>query len=265
MRIFIFGFLFLLCSHLSSAIEVKSQIVWHWEDEFSELEKEKLQTWLFEVAEHTQKTIGSFPFKMHFHMNRMEGKGEPVPWANTWKYPNQAVHFHVDPAFSLEEFRNDWTAPHEMSHLALPYLGEDNSWFAEGFASFLQCQIMLEMKVYTEESMEAKYASKFDKIKPLVKENKSMLEMCKSMKEKRNYPGMYWGGASYFYLLNEGLEAQGTSFMEVMKSYLACCRFKARGLDKIIEYWDELAQHKTASQLFQDYERLDSKSFFNRL
>ena len=56
---------------------------------------------------------------------------------------------------------NDWTAPHEMSHLAIPYIGEKEVWFAEGFASFMQYQVMMEMGVMTKVLADRAYHSKF--------------------------------------------------------------------------------------------------------
>jgi len=48
-----------------------------------------------------------------------------------------------------------------MSHLAIPYVGEKEVWFAEGFASFMQYQVMMEMGVMTKVLADRAYHSKF--------------------------------------------------------------------------------------------------------
>lgn len=243
----------------------KEHVVWHWEDDFSETEKEKLQNWLYTVLETCEKSIAPFPFKLHFHMHRMENKGEPVPWANTWKFPNQAVHFHVDPNYALQDFLNDWTAPHEISHLALPYLGEDLAWFAEGFASFMQCRIMRDMKIYSHEGMHEHFESKWKMLAPHLNSTKSMSQLCMQMREERNYPGMYWGGASFFYLLNQELERQGRSFEWLLGKYLNCCRSNGRNIKDVLSSWDKILGSNTCANSYEEFQSKSASSIKRRL
>jgi len=69
---------------------------------------------------------------VHFHRRDAGALG------HTRRSRRQSVHFYVDPQFSYDALRRDWTASHELSHLVLPYLGAEHIWFAEGFASDMQ-------------------------------------------------------------------------------------------------------------------------------
>ena len=108
------------------------QIVWHWEDRFSRQEQQKLKKWLFTITYGVEQTLGIYPFEVHYYIHRRNFASEPVPWANTDRNYKQSVHFHVDPSFSFQEFIDDWTAPHEISHLSIPFVGRNQSWFSEG-------------------------------------------------------------------------------------------------------------------------------------
>ena len=145
----------LLVSYTGWAKELPKNIAWHWEDHFTPVEKEKLVDWLEQTTEAVQSTLGTYPFTIHFYMHRRDYANEPVPWAHTSRGSEQAVHFHVDPNYELKEFLADWTAPHEISHLSIPFLGKENSWFAEGYATYLQCQVMYTMGEYNQQSLKA--------------------------------------------------------------------------------------------------------------
>lgn len=116
--------------------EIRTSIVWHWEDSFSPGEKKNVENWLLNVTGAVETTLGVYPFDLHFYLHRQNGSSEPVPWAHTRRDNNQGVKFYIDPSFAPGSFTEDWTAPHEISHLSIPYLGRQHAWFAEGYASY---------------------------------------------------------------------------------------------------------------------------------
>ena len=128
-------------------VEAQTGLVWYWEDTFAKEEKTMVELWVNKVHDATTKLLGPYPFDIHYHIYERANSREPVPWANTWRYPEQSIHFYIDPEYKYESFIEDWTAPHEISHLSLPYIGERNSWFAEGYASFMQYQVMKTMGI----------------------------------------------------------------------------------------------------------------------
>lgn len=139
-----------------------AEILWHWQSPFDSAEQRKLKSWITTTVAAVESTVAPYPFDVHIYFHRLAGKGEPIPWANTNRNDQQAIHFHVDTSYSEGEFLQDWTAPHELSHLLIPYVGRSYSWFSEGFASFMQYQIMAAMGVMKKPRVQKAYQSKVE-------------------------------------------------------------------------------------------------------
>jgi hypothetical protein len=109
---------------------------WVYVDSFELAEKEKLETWITEIYDVTSKTIGPYPFDVSIHFFRSEN-GNPVSFglAKAVEAGRQA-HFYVNPAASLADLRADLTAPHELSHLSIPFFGKKDkqNFFLKTFA-----------------------------------------------------------------------------------------------------------------------------------
>ena len=241
--------IFLCLLILPFAVPAKPGISWHWEDRFSNSQQEKLMEWVETTVDGVEKHVSAYPFNLHIYFHKKPYANEPVPWAQTERSYRQGVHFFVNPRYSLNDFLSDWTAPHELSHLLIPYLGQENSWFAEGFASYLQYQIMQGMGIITEAQAKVRYrrsirkaSNKYDM------ENVPFISAIPVLRGKRDFPTMYWGGAVYFLKVDKALAAQGSSLIEVLSNYLACCRHKRHGLEDLIEQLD----HLSSSQIFSD-------------
>jgi len=239
---------------------------WNWVDDFSETEKEKLISWVSETQQSVKSKIGNYPFVVHYYFHKISNAKEPVPWAHTKRYPDQEVHFHVDPNFSLQEFINDWTAPHEISHLALPFLGKTNSWFAEGFASFMQYQIMKEMGIINQNELNKKFKIKFDENLKSYDSDLPMIDRAKQIRKKHNYPGMYWGGASFFYAWNQKLSKESnTGLCQLFDSYLQCCRMEDKTLEDIVYSLDRISGKTYGVELLTEFKTGKAKSTVENL
>ncbi len=236
--------------------------VWHWEDDFSKSEKEMLTKWLTEVVEGTQRTLGRFQFDVHLHLHRRDNSSEPVPWANTWKWPYQSAHFHVDPSYPYEDFMADWTAPHEISHLALPYIGENNSWFAEGFASYMQYQIMMNMGILSKDEVKKRYNQKITKQRRYFQSDNDMVSICRDLKKSHRYGPMYWGGACYFIQLDQELHKSSTSLFEVVDKYQYKSRFEDRSMEDVVSSFDRLSGTSDASKMLEKFREKPARSVF---
>ena len=227
---------------VSPARPVGAELIWHWEDSFSEAERDKLMAWVEETAAAVEDFVTPYPFDVHIHFHRTSSS-RTVPWANTIRSRRQGVNLHVNPNASANELRADWTAYHELSHLLIPYLGRSHSWFAEGFASYMQYQVMRSSGVLSEEEMQRRYQERIARAERRYDmEDMPFVEAAPMLRQKRQYPTMYWGGAVYFLRVDQKLKAHGTSIPEVIREYVECCRTNRNSdLDFVVGEFDELA------------------------
>lgn len=238
-------------------------IKFHYVDDFNVREKEKMEEWLTITSQATQRVLGIYPFDLHFYMHRADASGEPVPWANTQRSNEQGVNFHVDTSYPLEDFLQDWTAPHEISHLAIPFVGKSNSWFAEGFATYMQNEILLEMGQCTQLDIDTKFKSKLDNARPYYQVEEPYASTAMALRQRHRYPEMYWGGAVFFIQLDALLDKEKSiSLCQLLTKYQACCRLDDENLQNLLTSWDSISSSKLASDLMYDYTTLPAKDIF---
>ncbi len=252
---FLLSTILIASNSFTSTEEPRSNIVWHWEEKFSAEEQEKVEAWLLKVTVATEATLGIYPFELHYFIHRREGSSEPVPWASTRRNSLQGVDFHIDPSYPLQAFLDDWTAPHEISHLSIPFLGREHSWFAEGYASFMQYQLMQTMGICSPEQVNEIYAGKIERCRPSYERDQDFVTVAKELKTRHRYPDMYWGGASYFMQIDKQLsEEYGRTFSGFIKEYLLCCRMEEKSFEELIVFWDELLGDPIFSELLHTYQ-----------
>lgn len=247
------------CVLLFSCAAVHAEVVWYWEDRFSSAEKDKLTAWIDTVVDSVEEAVAPFPFDLHIRFHRTRAYDSPVPWANTIRSRRrQGVNVHVDPDFSRSELLADWTAYHELAHLFLPFLGRDNSWFAEGYASFMQYQLMHAAGVLTREAMWATYRAKIERAaRRYDMPERNFIEAAPTLRARRDYPTEYWGGAVYFLRVDSALRAHGSSVPEVVSEYVKCCRDQNPTLDPTLDHLVESLDRIAGQDLFRrELERL---------
>lgn len=244
------GMLLVLLTGL--AAEARGTVAYLWRDDFSAAEREKLTAWVGETVAALETLVGPFPMDVRVYIHRRDDASEPVPWANTQRYRGQGVHFHVDPDYPLRAFREDWTAPHELSHLILPYLGDAHAWFAEGFASYMQYQVMEAQGVLTAGEAARRYRRNFEAAeRGYDYGDRTFPEAAPKLRAERKYPVMYWGGAAYFMQVDDALQHSGSSLAVVLRRYLACCRRNHGELEALLTELDRIAGADTFRQLHQ--------------
>jgi hypothetical protein len=250
---------------LAAVEEPLTSIVWHWEDEFSIEEQGKVEDWLNSVTGAAESTLGVYPFTLHFYIHRRNGSSEPVPWASTRRHSVQGVDFYIDPSYSLQSFLDDWTAPHEIGHLSIPYIGREQAWFAEGFASYMQYQIMQKLGICSEQQVMEIYAEKIDRVRPYYNRDQDFVSVAKDLQSRNRYSDMYWGSASYFMQIDKRLTVEhGQEFTGFIKEYQLCCRLKDESFEELIESWDRLLGEPLFSNMLQSYQTGPASEILNQ-
>ncbi|MFK8046099.1 MAG: hypothetical protein AB8B72_11435 [Crocinitomicaceae bacterium] len=251
----------------TDTLEKNYQVHYEWEDDFEEQDKIKLQTWIEEISEVTQSTIGTYQFDVYYHFHQSKGN-EPVPYAHTSRQTNhQAVHFYVNPKFSLPEFMADWTAQHEISHLSLPFVGKKNMWFSEGYATYMSRQIMINQGIYTALEFDSIYYHRIKGDKYIsALDSFTIPKVCQKLKSNHNYPSIYYAGSSYFYIANQQLKKNHqTSLMDVIKKYQVTKRLKDKGLKDVLKSLDDVIGDRTFTDLYSDFENNSTYEVLNMM
>lgn len=215
----------------------------HWQDVFTAEEQAKLRAWIEETHAAVEHLVGPLPFEVHVFMHRRDGAAEPVPWANTQRSRRQGVHFHVDPRFPPTAFRHDWTAAHELSHLVLPYLGSAYAWFSEGFASYMQYQVMHAQGVLSADAVAQRYRRNLDRARRSYSyPAQPFARAAPRLRAEGKYSTLYWGGAVYFLEVETALRrASGRDLPGLLREYIACCSARRGSLSTLVAELDRLA------------------------
>ena len=100
---------------------------------------ETISAWIKETADAVASVYGRFPRQApQILVIPIGQRGQAVPWAHVIRGGGIAAEFFIDETRSLESFREDWTATHELSHMLLPYVTRNDRWLSEGLASYYQ-------------------------------------------------------------------------------------------------------------------------------
>lgn len=202
----------------------------------------RITEWITRTVAGVESLVAPYPFDVHVALYRAEPGDSPVPWANTLRSRRQGVNFHVDPGRTREELLADWTAPHELSHLLIPFLGRRHAWFAEGFASYMQYQVMRSMGIVDDDEIEQRYREKIGEASRRYDlADRPFVEAAGELVARREYPTMYWGGAAYFLQADRRLRERGSSVPDVLREFVECCRTSTRGLEGLVAKLDRIA------------------------
>tara|TARA_R110002060_G_scaffold75688_1_gene85518 strand:- start:776 stop:1762 length:987 start_codon:yes stop_codon:yes gene_type:complete len=228
---------------------------------FNAADKGKLKHWVKTGVNATRDTLGVYPSRLIFHLVPKKSN-QPVPWAYTRRDKPQRIYLHVDSRFQQEKFIRDWTIYHEISHLALPYLGGNYAWLAEGFASFMQYQIMANAGIL-EGSLEQNYQNK---IAPHLKWFNSDLtpaSIARRLMSQKQYPAAYWGSAYFFILADKILaEKHHTRLSKLISQYQFCCNERYASAGQVMNDLDGLLGAPVFTELLASFENSPARQLY---
>lgn len=237
-------------------------IDWVFDDAFTSEEQEMLKRWILLAHNAAQEVLGPYPFDtIPYHFHREDSSMIAVLFGHTdRKGTSQGAHFYVDPSFPEEEFTKDWIAPHEISHLALPKLLKKDSWFYEGFATYISRSVMIEMGTQTREECDSTYYARISQIKGAYQTTSSMIVAADSLRSAHYYSAHYWGGAIYFHQADLRLKAAGKiTVSEVVKQSQPTCNDNSLKLDELIQRYDEISESHIFSELLEEFRTIPAR------
>ena len=98
---------------------------------------EPLVVWVKRSASIVAAYYGHFPVpQLHIRVSSADGDG--VRHGTTYGAHGGFIRITVGRDVTAEELLNDWVLVHEMTHLALPDVGDEHAWLSEGVAVYVE-------------------------------------------------------------------------------------------------------------------------------
>jgi len=247
------------------SLELIDNVGFKYQSQFSSVEKERIEKLLTSYAYYSQNCLGKYPFPLNFYVSRIESSRRPLGFCQA-KFGEsvRGVYLPMDLRWKNEDFWSMWQIPHEISHLALPALGRSKRWFFEGFATYMSHEIMRDMGIYDNESLEAHYKESFGEIKDDYQSNDTFYETVLNHQNSGHYTQFYRGGAVYFYRANRALKRKyDTSITEIVKEYQKRRKPNHRTIHQVISCWDEILGAKLFTGLMHKLRNKSAKQVMN--
>jgi hypothetical protein len=101
------------------------------------LDRNALLAWVRHSAGAVAAFYGRFPVaETRLVVSPKAGRG--VSGGRTWADDGGLIRIRVGESTTAEDYADDWVLVHEMTHLALPSLPEDQEWLEEGLATYVE-------------------------------------------------------------------------------------------------------------------------------
>ncbi|MGC1729075.1 MAG: hypothetical protein WA747_06815 [Steroidobacteraceae bacterium] len=96
-----------------------------------------IQEWIERSARIVAAYYGGFPVTdLTVHLIAMPGDG--IDGGTTYGTPRAFIRLRVGRDVTEPQLLADWVLVHEMTHLALPDVGEEHAWLSEGLATYIE-------------------------------------------------------------------------------------------------------------------------------
>ena len=108
-----------------------------WRGSAADIGRPGLLEWIERSAAIVSGYYGEFPLD-EVAVQVTGGEGDRVMNGRTFGAPHALIELKVGRQVSAQTLRDDWVLVHEMTHLALPEVPDDQNWLAEGLATYVE-------------------------------------------------------------------------------------------------------------------------------
>ena len=96
-----------------------------------------LLAWITRSATIVAHYYNQFPTPT-LHIRVVPEDGDGVRSGKTFGYNGGFIRVQVGRQVTLDQLNDDWVLVHEMTHLALPEVGDEHAWLSEGLAVYIE-------------------------------------------------------------------------------------------------------------------------------
>jgi hypothetical protein len=118
--------------------------------------------------------------------------GGGVHGGKTWGYRGGFIRVQVGRDVTAAQLLDDWVLVHEMTHLALPDVGDDQSWFSEGLAVYVEGVAREQAGNRTQQDVFAEQMKQMPRGMPQAGD--------RGLDHTHTWGRTYWGGAMFCFL-----------------------------------------------------------------
>lgn len=157
-----------------------------------------LRTWIDAAVGAVASLTGRFPVPHLLLVIVPAGDGtRPVAFGLVHRGGGASVMLIPNRNAEPDALVADWTAVHELSHLALPRLSSSSSWLAEGFATYYQEVLRTRAGMQSPEQGWTRILDGFDRGRP-DGTSRRLTDESAEMHRTGAYLRVYWSGAAFF-------------------------------------------------------------------
>ncbi len=192
--------------------------------------------WLHSSLQAAHGLTGGYPpERVQIRLHATQSSGPPVSFGQVRRSTPPQIHFYVNPDADLAELQDDWRGYHEFAHLLIPFPGNDDIWFSEGFASYYQYVLQSRVGHIDPDDAWRKLAAGFQRgVDDPRGRGRSLRKLSPNMWQERAYRRVYWTGAAFFLRVDTRLRQASNgehSIDTALAAFHACCMNSRRRWD----------------------------------
>lgn len=149
----------------------------------------RLQAWVTGAASIVRGYYGAFPVPRVSIFITVRGAGAAVDGGRTFGGTLPRIEVEVGKRVSDDALTDDWVLVHEMVHLALPEVDEDQNWLAEGIATYVEGVARVRAGNLAAGALWQEYYSDMPRGLPGIGD--------RGLDHTHTWARTYWGGALY--------------------------------------------------------------------
>jgi len=134
---------------------------------------------------------GAFPVSS-LRIQVVPESGGGVHGGKTWGYRGGFIRVQVGRDVTPAQLLDDWVLVHEMTHLALPDVGDEQSWFSEGLAVYVEGIARAQAGNRTQQDVFAEQMKQMPRGMPQAGD--------RGLDHTHTWARTYWGGAMFCFL-----------------------------------------------------------------
>lgn len=207
-----------------------------------------MTAWIRDAAMSVAAVYGRFPVPSPQILVMPGARAqEPTPWAYVLRGGQAAAHFFVNQRRPLAEYVEDWTAPHELSHLLLPYVTSSDAWLSEGMATYYQNVVRARSGAITPGEAWQRMHAGFRRGQDWgANKSQTLAQATERMFRDGGYMRVYWQGTAILLAADVELRRRSggkQSLDTVLEAFGVCCldpdpEWTAR---KVFDKFDEIS------------------------